>query len=57
MPMTPDAKEARREYQRKWDAENREKRREYMRRYWERKAAEKRNEKEQIGTSARADSA
>lgn len=39
--MTEAAKEARRAYNRKWEAEHKEQRREIMRRYWERKAQER----------------
>lgn len=38
--MTETAKEARRAYKRKWNAQNRDKVREAQARYWERKAAE-----------------
>lgn len=40
MPMTEQAKEARREYKRKWARENRDKVRQAQARYWERKAAQ-----------------
>lgn len=38
--LTGPALEARRKYQREWNARNADKRREYMARYWARKAAE-----------------
>lgn len=40
MNMTEAAREARRKYQREWNARNVDKRREYMARYWARKANE-----------------
>ena len=55
--LTGPALEARRKYQREWNAANADKRREYMARYWARKAAEQagngdseRNKAEQTGT-------
>ena len=36
--MTEEAKQARREYQRKWQQENRDKTRVYKERYWQKKA-------------------
>lgn len=60
MNMTEAAREARRKYQREWNARNADKRREYMARYWARKAAEQaengdseRNKPEQSGTKRR----
>jgi len=60
MNMTEAAREARRKYQREWNAANADKRREYMARYWARKAAEQaengdseRNKPEQSGTKRR----
>ena len=40
MTMSEQAKQARRAYQAKWRAENRDKIREHERRYWEKKARE-----------------
>lgn len=47
--LTEAAKEARREYKRRWNAANRDKQREYEQRYWERKAAKNRQESAEIG--------
>ena len=52
MTMTEAAKEARREYKRRWNAANRDKQREYEMRYWERKAAENQKKTEEIGRGA-----
>lgn len=51
MALTEEAKEARRAYQREWNARNREKRREYMARYWKRKAQKKAEEDTKGGKS------
>lgn len=42
--LSPEAAEARRAYQRRWRAENREKCREYQRKHWERVALKSRKE-------------
>lgn len=38
--MNKEAREARRDYKRKWQRDNKDKVKEYQRRYWERKAKE-----------------
>ena len=40
--LTQEAREARKEYRRKWYAQNREKQTEYTRRYWEKKESKRR---------------
>ncbi len=40
IPVTPDAVEARRAYQRQWRKDNPDKVREHNRRYWQKKARE-----------------
>lgn len=48
--MNEAAKEARRAYKKKWNAEHRDKVKKYQRDYWERKAAaQKAKEQEQAG--------
>ncbi|MBR0351669.1 MAG: phosphatase [Oscillospiraceae bacterium] len=47
--MSNDAKEARREYYRKWRAKNKDKQSEYTRRYWERKAEHEKGVQEDAG--------
>ncbi len=44
--MTEQAKQARREYHKKWRDKNPEKIKEYKQRYWERKAAQKGGEQQ-----------
>lgn len=41
--LTENAAEKRREYKRRWNAENRDKVKEHTRRYWERKVLEEGN--------------
>ena len=48
-PMTPQAKEARREYYRKYYQAHKAQRQEANRRYWERKADSQRKETEEKG--------
>lgn len=55
MPMTEAAKEARRAYKRRWNAQNRDKQREYMQRYWERKATENQQETARNGNKDRGE--
>lgn len=44
MTMTEQAREAKREYMRKWRRENKDKVKQHQARYWERKAQEEQGE-------------
>lgn len=52
MPMSEAAKQARREYKRKWNAKNKDKVRQYQRTYWEKKGDSDRQKAAEIGTRA-----
>lgn len=52
--MTEEAKEARREYRRKWYRENTAKQREYEARHWEKVAAQKAQSEEENERERRA---
>lgn len=52
--LSEEAKEAQREYKKRWRAKNPDKVRESNRKYWERKA-QKQVKKEEIGNYANAD--
>jgi hypothetical protein len=50
--MSEAAKQARREYKRKWNAKNKDKVRQYQRTYWEKKGDSDRQKAAEIGTRA-----
>lgn len=54
MPMSEAAKQARRDYKRKWNAENKDKVKQYQRTYWERKADSDRQKSAEIGSKGAA---
>ena len=54
MPMSEAAKQARRDYKRKWNAENKDKVKQYQRTYWERKADSTRQKSAEIGSKGAA---
>lgn len=51
MELSDEAKEARREYRRAYYKRNKERIKEQNRQYWERKAAEKRNQSDDNGAA------
>jgi len=52
--MSEAAKQARRDYKRKWNAENKDKVKQYQRTYWERKADSDRQKTAEIGRQGAA---
>lgn len=50
MALTEEARKARNEYKRKWNAANPEKNRLYMERYWKKKSQSDRKKAEESGT-------
>ena len=54
MPLSEAAKQARRDYKRKWNAENKDKVKQYQRTYWERKADSTRQKSAEIGSKGAA---